>query len=781
MGPNIITTTCTGCGPLVISGDAALTPLGFERFVNFNTGIISLTGDWTTTRTLSILAGGGTIQTNGHNATINATVINDGMLTKDGAGALTLTGASTHTGGTRVLQGSLFVNAAHAGAVLVQGGTLGGDGSGTIGTINATGGTIAPGINGPAILHATTVTMTAASTLAIQLNGPAAGTGYDQLDAAAATLGGATLNLQLDYAPTIGQTFTIVENATGTFAGLPEGHLFMLNGLAMRITYQGGAGSDVELEVIGVPPTITGLTDQTILAGNTLGPLAFTVGDDQTPLDSLVVTVSSSNQGLLPNAVILLGGSGAARTLTAAPILGASGSTVITVTVTDSVGLPAQKAFTLTVQPRPVYFLSEGSTGGFFATDLLIANPNTTAAPVEIRFFKDDGSTVLHTLTLAATSRVTIRVNDIAGLETAAFSTAVVSNGNVPLIVERTMWWDAAGYGAHTEKANAIASSQWYFAEGSQGFFHTYFLLLNPHPVNTVAHVTYLLEGEPAVQRDYPMVATSRLTIDPGSDAALVNRSFGAVVTFDLPGMAERAMYFGDTPFFNGGHAAAGVTAPATSWFLAEGATGSFFDTFVLIANPNSDPAVLTVTYLPEGAVPVVKTHTLQGNQRLTINIATEDAALANAAVSTRVESDRPVVVERAQYWPHGAWHEAHSSAGETAAGTAWGLAEGRVGGGNNAQTYILVANPGTSAAELTATFLRENGTTVVKSFTVQPTSRFTIAVNGAASDVPELANESFGTAITSTQPVIIERAFYTDAGGVLWAAGTNATATRLP
>ena len=60
-------------------------------------------------------------------------------------------------------------------------------------------------------------------------------------------------------------------------------------------------------------------------------------------------------------------------------------------------------------------------------------------------------------------------------------------------------------------------------------------------------------------------------------------------------------------------------------------------------------------------------------------------------------------------------------------------------------------------------------------------TSRFTISVNGAASHVPELSNESFGTVIASTQPVIVERALYTDAGGVMWAAGTNASATRLP
>jgi hypothetical protein len=130
------------------------------------------------------------------------------------------------------------------------------------------------------------------------------------------------------------------------------------------------------------------------------------------------------------------------------------------------------------------------------------------------------------------------------------------------------------------------------------------------------------------------------------------------------------------------------------------------------------------------------------------------------------------------QYWPHLAWYESHSSPGEISAGLKWGLAEGRVGGANNAQTYVLIANPGTQAATVTATFLRTNGTTVAKTFTVAATSRFNIA---AGSDVPELIDESFGTVIESTQPVIVERALYLDAGGVTWGAGTSATATRLP
>jgi len=47
---------------------------------------------------------------------------------------------------------------------------------------------------------------------------------------------------------------------------------------------------------------------------------------------------------------------------------------------------------------------------------------------------------------------------------------------------------------------------------------------------------------------------------------------------------------------------------------------------------------------------------------------------------------------------------------------------------------------------------------------------------------VPELASERFGTLLVSTQPIIVERSMYTDdANGVTWAAGTNATAARLP
>lgn len=109
-------------------------------------------------------------------------------------------------------------------------------------------------------------------------------------------------------------------------------------------------------------------------------------------------------------------------------------------------------------------------------------------------------------------------------------------------------------------------------------------------------------------------------------------------------------------------------------------------------------------------------------------------------------------------------------------------LAEGRVGGTNQAQTYILLANAGDVPAEVTVTFLRTAGAPVVKTFTVDPRSRFNVGViPGEGNMAPELIDEAFGARIDSTQPIVVERSLYSNANGVVWAAGTNATAAPIP
>jgi autotransporter-associated beta strand protein len=438
--------------------------------------------------------------------------------------------------------------------------------------------------------------------------------------------------------------------------------------------------------------------------------------------------------------------------------------------------------------PAVTYYLSEGATGSFFDEDVLIANPNATAAPVTLTFSKEDGSQVTSTQTIPAQARATLHVDKIAGLEATAASTQVRSEQGLPLVVERSMFWDASYYAGHTGSAVDQPATDWFFAEGSQGFFNTFVLVINPNATPTDVTFTFLREADAPVTKTVTVGASTRLTLDAGTVPEIVNRSFGITVHATQPIMAERSMYFGTTPtrLWSGGTESAGVTALSTHWFLAEGATGGFFDTFILLSNPNNADAHVTLQYLLDTGDTISVPKTVPANARLTTNIETEaDLRLHNAAVSTVVTSDQPIIAERSMYWPGAAvpWGEGHNSFGVVDAGLHWGLAEGRTGGPLNFHTYILLANPQSTAAAVTVTFLRESGAPVVKTFTVPPTSRFNIDTGTIAELQTNPQTASFGADIQVTNgvPIIVERSMYWDSNGFQFSGGTNATGSRLP
>ena len=68
-----------------------------------------------------------------------------------------------------------------------------------------------------------------------------------------------------------------------------------------------------------------------------------------------MVSGTSSNTALVPAANLVFGGSGINRTLTVTPAANQSGSTTITVRVTDSGGAATTDAFVLTVRPSVLY------------------------------------------------------------------------------------------------------------------------------------------------------------------------------------------------------------------------------------------------------------------------------------------------------------------------------------------------------------------------------------------------------------------------------------------
>lgn len=99
----------------------------------------------------------------------------------------------------------------------------------------------------------------------------------------------------------------------------------------------------------GNPPTISDVPNQTIDEDTSTGAVGFTVGDVETPVADLNVTVASSNTALTPSGSLVLGGSGASRTLTITPAPNAFGTATITLTVTDGAGQTTTDTFVLTV------------------------------------------------------------------------------------------------------------------------------------------------------------------------------------------------------------------------------------------------------------------------------------------------------------------------------------------------------------------------------------------------------------------------------------------------
>jgi hypothetical protein len=95
-------------------------------------------------------------------------------------------------------------------------------------------------------------------------------------------------------------------------------------------------------------PIVGDVADVSLTANTPSGEIAIAVGDDEQAAGDLTVTVSSANQSVVADAGLLLGGSGANRTLVVSPVAGATGSSLITVTVSDG-KLTATDTFTVTV------------------------------------------------------------------------------------------------------------------------------------------------------------------------------------------------------------------------------------------------------------------------------------------------------------------------------------------------------------------------------------------------------------------------------------------------
>jgi hypothetical protein len=353
----------------------------------------------------------------------------------------------------------------------------------------------------------------------------------------------------------------------------------------------------------------------------------------------------------------------------------------------------------------------------------------------------------------------------------------------------------------YAAKTHPRGFEQRYFAEGVvNGFFETQVALLNPGASR--ANVLLRLQpqsggGEVPFYIEVP--AGSRRTVSSATLGSLITAPFSTLIEADIPVVADRTVSWAGGAAY-GSHTETAVLKPATTWYLAEGATGGGFDLYYLLQNSNDSAVQVQVTYLrPLGLPPLVKTYGVAAKSRMTIWVDEEDIPgspskpLSATDVSAKVQvvGAGQVIVERAMYYsvPGGPVYGAgHESAGvpEVAGQDRrnWFFAEGATG--TFFDTYILLANPGTSAASVTATYLLPLGVTYTKNYSVPRESRFTIRLDDeeipAGSGIRPLQSTAVSTTLASDVPVIAERSMWWPDGQWYEAhntAGAQSSGTR--
>ena len=404
-------------------------------------------------------------------------------------------------------------------------------------------------------------------------------------------------------------------------------------------------------------------------------------------------------------------------------------------------------------QAAKEWYLAEGCTTNGFNEYILMMNPNPGPASVATDYMKPDGSVISTTYTVPGLSRYTVPVNDIPGLEETEVSVHMLSDQ--PIIAERSMYFAYKGKLGGSNSVGASATSKtWYLAEGyTGGDFDEYILVQNPQAVDTRVRTEYMRSDGQNVARDYDVKAHSRYSIHVDDTPELASAEVSTKITSEQPVVAERAQYF-NYKGRDDGNTSTAVSEPSTTWYLAEGYTGGEFDEYVLLQNPGETAGLARVTFMRSDGKKFQKEYDLKPESRFTIHVD-DIAELSNAEVSTYVESDVAIIVERSMYFVSNGRAGGSDAPGVPAAATYWYLAEGYTGG--DYDTYVLIMNPNNEKVTVDVSYLLPDGKITPASYTVEPNSRYTIHVDA----VPGLSSTEVSTALTGSKPIVCERAMY--------------------
>ncbi len=288
------------------------------------------------------------------------------------------------------------------------------------------------------------------------------------------------------------------------------------------------------------------------------------------------------------------------------------------------------------------WYIADGHTADGFETWIEILNPAASSATAQVTYMTPTGMVGGPSVVVPAYSRKTLFAADtVSGSDVSTRVTA-----DKPVVVERSMYWDNRRGGTNSPGVKA-PSPDWYFAEGCTGWgFETYLCFLNTQ--GTDAHVSLdFMSASPTggtATRNIVVPAGTRRTLKVSD--VFDNQDVSTKVHSDVPIVAERSMLWA-VPGGRAGHATVGMTAPATQVFMPEGCTAYGFDTWLLVQNPGSKDAGVSVYAMTGGGEHKLCDQSVAAGTRKTVKL--NDYYQGN--LSIRVVANEPVVCERSMYW----------------------------------------------------------------------------------------------------------------------------------
>ena len=436
--------------------------------------------------------------------------------------------------------------------------------------------------------------------------------------------------------------------------------------------------------------------------------------------------------------------------------------------------------------PATTWYMAEGYTGDnnypgeSFDTYVLVQNPGEETSQIKATFMKPGGVEVEKEYEVPGGSRFTIHVDEVPGCENTSVSTMVESTNNVPVICERSVYFNYYGrVGGHDVLAVTKPEELWYLPEGYTGddnypgeAFDTYVLIQNPNDELAMIRAMFQFSDGGSKTMVYTVLPHERFTIHVDEVPDCENKSVSTVISSEneVPIIVERSVYFNYHGRI-GGHASTGIVQPYTDWYLAEGYTADglyypeeAFDTYILIQNPNIVVAEVKCSFMKPGGEVIEKYYSLEPARRFTIHVD-EIPGLEATSVSTRVQTTNGAFIncERAVYFNYRGKTGGHDCVAVREPGLDWYLPEGYTGDNNYPgeafDTWILIQNPSEDLLEVQATFMREGADVVVQDYQVAAHERYTIHLD----EVPGCENASISTLLESKNGVkyVAERAVY--------------------